>query len=112
MKAKITLEEWVRKAIPDATLMTLRDALQHLGWTFTDTGEACTDIHCSCGAKVKLCGWLGNVDCADCPDCDKGMQDMTGLLPAGQACMGMVDPDEVEIPESGAIWLPQKIRRC
>jgi len=105
--SKKTLQE----LFPDEKLMTLEECIKALDWKteYPPNDERGTGkITCSCGETVKVGGWIGP-EHAWCPKCHKGMQDVTGILPAGNACVTHIDYNNVEIPEDGRIWIPKNV---
>jgi hypothetical protein len=107
MAEKKTLQE----VLPDCELMTVAGCIARLGWTTErepSDSEGTGAITCRCGATVKVGGWVGP-EHAWCPACGAGMQNMTGLLPAGSASASHIDYDAVLLPEDGAVWIPENV---
>jgi hypothetical protein len=104
------MKKLLSEAFPSLELMTPWECIDSLGWiAVNSTGSDNTGpVTCSCGSAVKFGGWFGT-EHAWCPDCGKGMQDMTGLLPASQSTVSMVDVDKYEIPSDGKYWTPVNI---
>jgi len=102
--SKPTLQEVVNRGL----LYTAKECLDHLGWTYQETEEGFENIHCSCGATTRGDGWFGT-NYMYCPDCEKGMADMTAILPGGNSWVTVIDPDKVEVPADGRIWLPERV---
>lgn len=106
---KKTLQE----LFPSYELMTIAECLNYLKWTaeYQDGDERGTgEITCECGGKVKIGGWLG-AEYALCQNCEKGMQDLTGMLPHpamkhGAGVVQCIDYDNTIIPEDGRVWTP------
>ena len=96
---------------PAQHLMTVMECLKELGWACeNEEGDkrGTGPITCSCGGKVESGGWVGT-EHAHCPDCGKGMQDMTGILPAGRSAGGMIDFDTTDVPRDGKIWIAENV---
>jgi len=92
-------------------LMTVEECIKMLNWKteYPEGDERGTGkIACDCGETVKIGGWVGP-EHAWCPKCHKGMQDVTGLLPAGKSSATHIDYDRVEIPEDGRFWIPENV---
>lgn len=92
-------------------LLTAHEAIIKLGWLYTvdrETGRPRDPCICSCGTQIKTGGWVG-VEHAWCPNCGKGMQDVTGLLPAGTNTATHVDYDNVIMPNDGRVWIAENV---
>lgn len=94
---------------PDYQLMTVRECLGELGWAYEDEKEGPKNVKC-CGELVYVGGWVGP-EHAHCKVCDKGIQDVTGILPHpamkdGAGVCQHIDYDKTEIPEDGRVWIP------
>ncbi|WP_427340905.1 hypothetical protein, partial [Caloranaerobacter sp. DY30410] len=88
---------------------TVKECLDTLGWEYEQIGEhSFRNIKC-CGKEVKMAGWFGT-EHAWCPLCGKGMQDMTGILPASSVTAGMIDVDKYDISD-GRVWVAENIWR-
>lgn len=106
-ETKMTLQE----LLPDCELLTVAACIARLGWTteHPPSDERGTGtITCACGSTVKVGGWFGT-EHAWCPSCGAGMQDMTGMLPAGRSSASHIDYDKVTLPEDGAVWIPENV---
>jgi len=100
----------LQEVFPEYTLMTVNECIKELEW-ISENDESSNEtgpITCSCGTQVKVGGWVGH-EHAWCPNCHKGMQNMTGLLPTGNASGGHIDFDKITVPEDGRIWAPKNI---
>jgi hypothetical protein len=102
----------LQEIFKEFNLMTVPDCLKELEWTsekdFEKDGET-GQIICDCGGMIKTRGWVG-AESAYCPNCHKGMQDMTGFLPLGKNYSGSIlENKEIEIPKNGKIWTPVNI---
>jgi len=97
---------------PDKKLMTVEECIKALNWkTEHPEGDerGTGKITCDCGATVKVGGWVG-IEHAWCPNCHKGMQDVTGFLPTKHDGVAFhIDHDRVEIPEDGRVWIPENV---
>ena len=83
-------------------LYTLEEALDILGWSYSrsdDEEERVYDIKC-CGEPVAMVGIVG-VDYAFCGICERGVCDMTGIVPLKPHLRGMIEPDRYRHP----VWL-------
>ena len=102
----------LQEIFPEFPLMGVWDCIRSLDWKTErgeDDPEGTGPITCSCGSRIKTGGWVGT-EHAWCPDCHKGMQDMTGILPAGNASAGCVLGNEsVILPEDNRHWTPSNI---
>lgn len=88
-------------------LRTVKETLDFLGWTYIERKQKLENIMC-CGEKVRCAGWLG-IEHLKCERCGKGMQDVTGILPARNNCVGVLNFDEIEIPKNGRVWLAENV---
>uniref|UniRef100_A0A6M3LIT6 Uncharacterized protein n=1 Tax=viral metagenome TaxID=1070528 RepID=A0A6M3LIT6_9ZZZZ len=90
---------------PNHNLMTARDCMTFLGWTWEPLDDyGAKNIMC-CGQLVRCGGWVGT-EHMKCNLCGKGMQDVLGVLPAGRSTAGILDPDDYEW-EEGKQWIPE-----
>lgn len=108
-KGKIKLQD----LFPEHKLMTIKECLDELGWEYTQNGDHdFNEIKC-CGEPVSIGGWV-SAEHANCKKCDKGMQDVTGILPhpamleRGAGVCQHIDYDKTEIPKDGRVWIPIK----
>jgi hypothetical protein len=85
-------------------LMTLREALDALGWAYDWSEEGAVNIRC-CGDVVALEGICG-ADRGYCrkDGCPKHMQDMRGMFWVGNASMNSIDSDKYQC-DDGRAWL-------
>lgn len=94
-------------------LLTAQEAIEKLDWTTENPPEDETtgDVFCDCGTQVEMSGLLG-VDFAYCPNCNKSMQDMTGLMSVGKniGAVSYIDPDKVEYPTDNKVWLVKGVK--
>ena len=102
MTNKVRLQE----LFPDEELKTMRECLDELEWSYDDTKEGAMNIKC-CEQLVYIGGWVG-AEHAHCKVCDKGMQDVTGILPAGNSTAVHIDYDKTEMPEDGRVWITRR----
>jgi hypothetical protein len=91
--------------------MTVHECLFWLGWSSEhpegdDRGTG--KITCDCGGTVECGGWIGT-EHAHCPNCHKGMQDLTGFLPGKNSTAFSIDFDSVEFPNDGRCWIPENV---
>lgn len=95
----------------DVELMTVSECFEVLDWT-SEYGigdeRGTGSITCSCGTPVKTGGWVGP-EHAWCPNCHKGMQDVTGLLPKTNSTVVHIDYDNTIIPDDGRVWIPSNV---
>jgi hypothetical protein len=100
----------LKKGIKDAKLYTGYECMAVLDWTPTnyDTCEGTGPVECSCGGSVLFGGCIGT-EHAHCPLCEKGMQDMTGILPVSNTSAIILNIDENDpYLKSGRVWMPKR----
>lgn len=85
-------------------LMTLREALDALGWAYDWSEDGAVNIRC-CGDVVALEGICG-ADRGYCrkEGCPKHMQDMRGMFWSGNSSMSSIDSDRYQC-DDGRAWL-------
>jgi hypothetical protein len=88
-------------------LLTPEECFIKLAWTFEKFETGYKNITC-CSEAVKAGGWFG-AEHLYCNKCKKGMQDVTGILPASNLSVTCVDAATVQLPEDDRVWLPLNI---
>ncbi len=107
----MTEKQTLQELFPDNKLMTVAECLRKLEWSSehpADDKRGTGAITCDCGRPVTCGGWIGT-EHAHCPDCGKGMQDMTGFLPASSNTAGYINYDNTILPEDGRVWIPKNV---
>ena len=100
----------LQKEFKDAKLYTAMECIIALDWTPTnyDTCETSGPVECSCGGSVLFGGWIGT-EHAHCTKCEKGMQNMAGILPVGNSSVSILKIDRNDpYYKSGRVWMPKR----
>ena len=84
--------------LTDYKVMTAKECLDKLGWKYTETEKGYEDIKCSCGKEVECSGFF-STERIECPDCNKRMADMFGVLITGNSTATMLDPNDFDISD-------------
>ena len=100
----------LQETFQEYKLMTAKECMDSIGWT-TENDETSSDtggVSCGCGGTISFGGWMGT-EHAWCPECHKGMQNVTGVLPHGKNGAGAIDYKNTVMPDDGRLWIPENV---
>ena len=89
--------------ITDYKVMTAKECIDALGWSYTQKGPSFEDITCTCGKLVQISGYIG-VEILECPECGKHMVNLFSPIPVSSGTCAVLSPEVYEV-EDNRYWI-------
>ena len=91
------------QTVTSLPLYTTKEALDQLGWQYTEGENRFDDIMC-CGKPVDCSGFFGSTEDLECSVCGKHMHDLFGVTPVSNSTATMFISDDYDWSD-GKHWV-------
>jgi len=92
---------------PNFKILTIKECLDELNWVYETNENRYDNVHCDCGGEVEFNGWFGT-EYGYCKECGKGMQDLLGVMPAGNSTAGVIKSENYDLSDNRH-WTPENV---
>lgn len=93
---------------PSFKVLTIKECLDELNWTYDEDETGFINIKCDCGEDVIFGGWESPNEHGYCESCEKGMQNLLGLLPTSDGGKCRIKIENYDISDKRH-WIPNDI---
>lgn len=81
-------------------VLNAKEALDYLGWEYTDDGNGnYSDIKC-CGELIECTGFFGGTEDLECKKCGKHIHDLFGVTQITNSTCTILNPKDFEVEEN------------
>lgn len=87
----------------DYKVMTAKECIDALGWSYTQKGTILEDIKCTCGNLVCTSGFIG-VEKIECPKCGKYVVDLFSPIPVSSGACAVLNLEDYDV-EDNRYWI-------